>query len=111
MPRVRGEGAELGGRVSQKLTGLLPQSRDRHRVVRQVKVGEHAQAGQPVGQVVQVQRLQHLHDLLLPHPRLGSPSSVWSAGKVQCGASEQTVALIRRHPHLRPGEEGGEEAG
>lgn len=46
------------------LTWLLPQRHDRHDVVRHVKVWKHGQVCQSVGQLVQMQQLEQIHDLV-----------------------------------------------
>ena len=48
----------------EPLTWLLPQSHDGHDVMRHVKVWKHGQVCQPVGQLVQMQHLEQIHDIV-----------------------------------------------
>ncbi len=50
--------------IVMPLTWLLPQSHDWHDIMRHVKVWKHGQVCQSVGQLVQLQHLQQIHDLI-----------------------------------------------
>lgn len=51
-------------KINVPLTWLLSQSHNWHDVVRHVKVWKHGQACQPLGQLVQKQRPEHVHGLV-----------------------------------------------